>query len=689
VSSLYVHLLGRFEISDGSGAPVGPLRRQAQAVLAVLALSPGMALPRDKLIALLWSERSEDQARNSLRHVLSDLRKAFAGFNPPPLIADREMARIDSNAVEVDAVTLQCLINDGTPESLQRAAKLYQGDLLDGIAAHSPAFEEWLRFERTRLYECARSTLSRLLDHQMAAQQADNATDTAQRLLSLDTAHEGAHRALMRIYTDRGDRALALKQCQTCCEALQAELGIEPEDTTRKILEEIRNDQKPVVGEQTELVKDGYEHEPSARHNRPSIAVLPFRNLGHGDQSDRLTDAFTETIITEFARSPVLRIIARNSVFTYKNRAVDLRELGANLNVRYALEGSLEILSKRIRVTAQLSLTTDGSQLWAKRFESPVGDFFVVRDNVVTEVVGILIGYDSPIWEDWRNMARHRPPNSLTAFDYVLLADTPYRKHDRNGIAEARALAEKAVQLDPDYAYAWDFIAQTHAQDAINGWTNDRRKSWNDFYQSTQRAAELDPADAEIQFSVGLMYFAQRKSELGKQAWNRAIKLRPNDAYINRVIGGLLPIALGTEQALAGIELVERSLYELDPLHPPWQWISLARPLYFAGRYDEAFSAISKIPDPWLEVHIMKALIRAQLGDQTGAADEIKMVGNLDPAFSAEYWVDNNIYQPGSSSAKLFVEGARKAGLRLCANLEEAEKLDAGNRLSECDGTRG
>ena len=146
--SLHVKLLGGFEIRDGSGTPVGPLRRQSQAVLAVLALNPGLGLSRDKLAALLWSERGESQARGSLRRVLSDLRKALAGFDPPPLIADRDTVRIDSNAVEVDAVTFAHLIDENTPESLARAAVLYQGEFLDGLGVHDAIFEAWDRWRK-------------------------------------------------------------------------------------------------------------------------------------------------------------------------------------------------------------------------------------------------------------------------------------------------------------------------------------------------------------------------------------------------------------------------------------------------------------------------------------------------------------------------------------------------------------
>jgi DNA-binding SARP family transcriptional activator len=236
MASLYVTLLGGFEVRDGAGAAPGPLGRKAQALLAVLALDPGTAQPRDRLIALLWSDRGESQARGSLRHALTELRKAFADLDPPPLIADRDSARIDRDAVEVDAVTFERLVEENTAEALTRAAELYRGDLLEGFDARDAAFDQWLRTERARLRQRAADALSRLLDRQSG----EEAIVTARRLLELDPLNEASHRALMRLYAEAGNRALAIKQYETCREALRAELGLKPEAETDDLLEEIR-----------------------------------------------------------------------------------------------------------------------------------------------------------------------------------------------------------------------------------------------------------------------------------------------------------------------------------------------------------------------------------------------------------------------------------------------------------------
>jgi tetratricopeptide (TPR) repeat protein len=269
-----------------------------------------------------------------------------------------------------------------------------------------------------------------------------------------------------------------------------------------------------------------------------------------------------------------------------------------------------------------------------------------------------------------------------------VLANKPYRRHDKEGNAEARRLLEKAIELDPGLGRAWVFLANTHAQDWINGWAGDRTRSLALMRETAERAAALDPADPYAQLMLGAAYFAHDEVGPGSAAWERALALSPNDALVNRAIGGQLPIALGIERAAQGVELVERALSRLDPFHPPFQYLSLGIPLYFAGRYAEAVAALEKVPDPWLEVRVMLALSGAQAGFQDKARRNAEEVLRLEPGFTAEAWVDNDFYQPGGSSAALFFEGARKAGLPLCAKPEEAAKIDPRGCLPECEAER-
>src|SRR5262245_41398267 len=207
--SLSVTLLGGFEARLATGAAVG-LTKKAQALLAYLGIRPSQSHPRDKLAALLWGERSDEQARGGLRHALLVLRRALASAQPPPLRIEGQTLALNPLGVEVDVVTFEHRVAEGTPQALEQAAELYRGDLLLGFTVNEPLFEEWLVAERERLREMALEALARLLAHQTKAANTERAIQTAVRLLGLDPLQEAVHRTLMRLYARQGRRGAAL-----------------------------------------------------------------------------------------------------------------------------------------------------------------------------------------------------------------------------------------------------------------------------------------------------------------------------------------------------------------------------------------------------------------------------------------------------------------------------------------------
>jgi len=236
---LSLTLLGDFQARLG---PVPPLRlgaRKAEALLAYLALPPGQPHSRDKLAALLWDDRSPQQARSRLRETLFVLRRALACADPPCLELGSETLALHADAVDVDVVAFERLVQAGSTEALARAVDLYRGDLLEGLAFRGALFEDWLMGERERLRELALDTLAKLLAHQRVVGPAETALQTALRLTALDPLQETVHRTLMRLYAQLGRRGAALRQYQLCVGVLQRELGVEPEADTRQLYQEI------------------------------------------------------------------------------------------------------------------------------------------------------------------------------------------------------------------------------------------------------------------------------------------------------------------------------------------------------------------------------------------------------------------------------------------------------------------
>jgi DNA-binding SARP family transcriptional activator len=236
-SGLSLVLFGGFQARLGSGEPLTVSHAKAQALLAYLAVRPGRRHPRDKLATLLWPGTADEHARQSLRQTLVRLRQALGPA--ATLAADQQEVAIEAAGLDVDVVRFEALIRTGSPEALEAAAVLYGGDLLDGTRVKEPPFDEWLLGERERLRELALQALDRLLEIQSGSGSVGAAIRTAMRMLGLDPAREAVHRHLMQLFQRQGRRAEALRQYRLCVDALQRELGVEPELPTRRLYQEL------------------------------------------------------------------------------------------------------------------------------------------------------------------------------------------------------------------------------------------------------------------------------------------------------------------------------------------------------------------------------------------------------------------------------------------------------------------
>jgi DNA-binding SARP family transcriptional activator len=249
VALLNLSLLGGFQLLDADGRAVAFPTKKTRGLMAYLALPLGQSHPRDKLAALLWGDMQAPQARAGLRQAVYAIRKA-AGEDCMRI--DGETLALNPAALTVDAQLFERAVGEGTPELLERAATLYQGDLLAGLSLQEPPFEEWLLAERERLRELALEALARLLAHQRRAGSREAAVQTALKLLALDPLQEPVHRTLMRIYLELGRRGAALRQYQLCVGTLQRELRAQPEPETRALYQEIlrRRSAAPTIAEE-------------------------------------------------------------------------------------------------------------------------------------------------------------------------------------------------------------------------------------------------------------------------------------------------------------------------------------------------------------------------------------------------------------------------------------------------------
>ena len=338
--------------------------------------------------------------------------------------------------------------------------------------------------------------------------------------------------------------------------------------------------------------------ETLALPNKPSIAVLPFTNLSSDPEQEYFADGMVDDIITALSHFKALFVIARNSSFTYKGRAVDVKQVGRELGVRYVLEGSVRKAANRVRITGQLVDTATGAHLWAERFDGGLGDVFDLQDQVTESVVGAI----APAVEKAEiERAKRKPTESLDAYALYLrgLAKV-YQFDNRQANDEALRLFNSAIALDPDFATAYGRAAACYVRAKVDGWITVTANEIAEVTRLAQRAVELGKDDAMALAASGwALAHIVRDLEAGAGLIDRALVLNSNlaEAWF---YGGWVKNWLGEPEA--AIERFARAM-RLSPLDPRVTRMrgGTAYAHFFLGRYDEAASwaamALQDSPD--------------------------------------------------------------------------------------------
>ena len=317
--------------------------------------------------------------------------------------------------------------------------------------------------------------------------------------------------------------------------------------------------------------------------DKPSIAVLPFENMSGDVEQEYFADGMVEDIITGLSRSKSLFVIARNSSFTYKGKAVDIKQVGRELGVRYVLEGSVRKAGNRVRITGQLVDAETGNHIWADRYDSTLEDIFDLQDRVTTSVIGAI----APQLERAEIARAHRKPTeSLQAYDYYLRALASFYRFTPEANIEALKLTRTASNLDPDYAAPFALGATCYVQRWGFGWNIGDADDETEDRRLTRRALELDKDDPLVLALAGqaLGLFIGEVQE-GAALLARAISLDPNLAAA-RFWNGYVQLYLGDGDA--AIEQFQIGL-RMSPLDPRIYLAQngMAAAHFSAGRYEE------------------------------------------------------------------------------------------------------
>src|SRR5712672_3116643 len=393
--------------------------------------------------------------------------------------------------------------------------------------------------------------------------------------------------------------------------------------------------------------------------DKPSVAVLPFTNMSGDPEQEFVSDGIAEDVITALSHYPSLFVIARNSTFTYKGRAVDVKQVGRELGVRYVLEGGMRKAGNRIRVTTQLIDAETGNHVWAERYDRDLADIFALQDEI-TEAVTIAIA--PAIADAELQRAVRKSPGSLDAWAAYQrgLWHLSEANPDDNTIAQR--FFQQAIDLDPTFAggYSGLALAQLQAAAVYQKLGLLEAQSWAETL--SRRAVALDGADAEARSCLGWALQARGELQGALSEIERALSMSPNLAVAHGQRGATLIFAGRSKEGLAAVQTSIR----LDPRDPfsAIRLLHIACGLYFSREYEETIEAAKQLirsyPD-FPMIYRWPAAALGQLGRTAEAREALDKAVSLAPA-AFEMYVRKRVPWFRPEDHAHLVEGLRKAG---------------------------
>jgi TolB-like protein len=404
-------------------------------------------------------------------------------------------------------------------------------------------------------------------------------------------------------------------------------------------------------------------HEPSRPAlplpDRPAIAVLPFINMSGDPEQEYFSDGISEDIITALSKLRWFFVIARNSSFTYKGKAVHMKRVAEELGVGYVVEGSVRKGGDRVRITAQLNDVATGSHIWAERYDRDLADVFAVQDEITEAIVAAI---EPQLYAAENFRAQRKPPNSLDAWDLVMRALSHYWRVTRQDTIVAQALLEKAIAIDPNYGQALGVLATSHTFSAHMGWADIATVA--PIAERAALAAILaDSEDPWAHHALGCVYLFARRFDDSLAEFELALRLNPNFSLAQGYYGLVLCYCGRGDEA----NVAARRALRLSPRDPYAAiYAGIAAYAEFVGRnYDEAIrlarEAIRQRGD-FVGGHRVLTAAAAMAGESEVAAAALSELRRAQPNISLA-WIASQMPIKQDADREHYLEGFRRAGL--------------------------
>jgi DNA-binding SARP family transcriptional activator/TolB-like protein len=675
-----LRLIGQMEAWTLTSENVLPAGRKTRALLAAIALSSPRPALRGRLAELLWSRRPEEQARASLRQEIHRLLECLAPAGAEILVVTRDHLSLRPRIVWVDVEEVMRATTEH-PASLS----LLDGDLLEDLDGIDPTFDAWLTTERERLRDRARAVAEALLREQV---EPEAAIPAAQRLLEIDRAHEGAWRALMRAHAARGERGMAIQAYDRCRAVLADLLDAAPSPETQKLLAEIRGPSgrmplrppapppQPIVAEEPDEpppIPDA--HVTSVRPTRGGahVGVMPLQLVGTTEEDAHLAPGLAEEITTALARFRWMFVVASNSLARFAAETRDETAIRRTFGIDFLLDGSIQRVRNRLRITMRLLDLRAGNQVvWARRFDRQSNDLLSLQDDIASEVVA-QIDPEILLIEAQRSA---RTPVGATAYDLMLRAIPLIGRLERDPFMRAGEYLSRAIELEPDYAAAYAWYAYWQMFLVGQDWAGDPSAVMEEAGQHAERAVVLDPFDARgLTIAGHVRAFMHRRLREAVALHERALSLNPNLA----MAWALSAIAFAYMGDPEEADRRNRRYKKLSPLDPhAFFFDAFFILIHLLKRdYEEAVAAgraVSEMNPSFSATYKPYLAALGHLGRAQEAAVVRRRLLAIEPDFTVERFIATSPLER-ESDREHYAEGLRRAGVP--EGSEEADHLQA------------
>ncbi|MGE5270822.1 MAG: BTAD domain-containing putative transcriptional regulator [Thiohalocapsa sp.] len=504
------------------GEDILPRARKTQAALAYLCLAQGERVPRGRLAGIVWDRSAEAQARDSLRHALSELSRGGHWR----IEMDHDSVRLDTTGCWIDAFEAP-----DRPELL-----------LDNLYGISSAFDQWLIGERIRFENRWQAILDRELE-ELATRGAapELRAAAARKLLNFIPTHEAALRHLMTAFVEMDDRAQAIREYERFRLAFTASLGMPPSEATLNLYEAIRIDARVKARNHGMVEPPALLPGPAEGSRRaeapavgltrgfePSIAVLPFRNLSGDGGRDHVAEGLAEDLVEALSRVPGLFVISRLSAAAYRSQERPPNEIGLALGARYIVSGSVRLNDNRLRLVVELIDTKSGAALWTSRFDEHFSDLLEMQDRLAETVVRSIAPH---LRYAELQRTRIKRPEHQDAYDLLLRAQERMHNPSREVFESADPLFRLATERPPRYAAALAWWAYWHVMRVGQGWSSDDAADTEAADRLAKEAVLCDATEPMAYAVQGhVAAYLRRDFDMAFACFETALQMNPNSA---------------------------------------------------------------------------------------------------------------------------------------------------------------